>query len=141
MSADYRTLAPAVAGVYAIQFPGHVKLGMSQHLRGRLRGHGKDGGTRARVWIAPGEEPLWRVEDDALAAAAFVGRQIRKTESFTRLTFGQAVDILRAVTTRHWGGPVHEVDGFTQHIVIPIPNPHTRSLYGWNGAHLLEVTA
>lgn len=140
MSANYRTLAPAVPGVYAVQFDGRVKLGRSHKLRARLREHGKAGAMRAHVWIAPDGQQMWRVEEDALAVAALVGRQIRKTESFTDLTFGQACDILRSAAARYWGGPVHEIDAFTADIFRPMPLSSGYA-YGWDGSHLLEVAS
>lgn len=140
MSANYRTLAPAVEGVYVVQFDDRVKLGMTGKLRGRLRAHGKAGATRARVWIARDDQSLWRVEEEALAAAALVGHRIGKTESFTGLTFGQACDILRSVTARRWGGPVHEIDGFTADVVLPFANS-IGWRHGWNGSHLLEAAS
>ena len=140
MSANYRTLAPAVAGVYAVQFADHVKIGMTRQMRGRIRGHGKDGGFIARVWIATDRQPLEAVEEDALTAATLVGRRVRKTEMFTGITFGQACDILRSVTARHWGGPVHERDGFTAEVVTPIPNPRTLLRHGWDGAYLVAAS-
>ena len=91
------------SGVYAIQFPDHVKIGQSANLPVRLRGHAKAGAQRVYVLPVADPDQLY-VEEVALEIATRIARRRGKREQFDDLPFERATAIVRAAVERYRRG-------------------------------------
>jgi hypothetical protein len=111
-----------VYGLYVVEFPDRVKIGMSQGLRGRCQAHIKDGALQIAafpVWTPMQDwsenhiygRALDQIEAYALSLAAQHGERVGhvRCESFRGLTFEQATDCVSTALTARRGGPVHRI--------------------------------
>lgn len=104
-------------GLYAAQFPGHIKIGCSNMLHVRLSAHRGKGAIRLAAVVIPvpdSYDGYTIAEEDALDEAERIGQRKytgrRAREEFTDLPFEVAIECILDAATRHHGGPLRLYD-------------------------------